>query len=174
MTRNDVVTHIADLIELHDPPHWELDWPDIERKLGHALPSDYKELCARIPPGRYHDHFWILHPIGSKGASLVARNDELIAIAEEFMLDEDDECPTESGRVFPCLVTDNGDVGYWIADSDEPEEWKVAVNVARGPEWESTGLSLTGFIFELLSGEYESGIFPPSLRERQPIFRSSI
>ncbi|MER6012892.1 hypothetical protein [Streptomyces bluensis] len=170
--QSEFVERVVRLAEVHAEAHWELDWSRVEASLGHALPFDYKRLCEELPPGKFCDFFWILHPVGSKGASMLGRSSELIEAVEEFIEDED-ECPGESGRIFPCFVTDNGDVGYWIADTDNPDDWTVAINEGRGPEWEPTELSLSAFLYQLLTGGYVSGLFPESLRSREPRFSSN-
>lgn len=170
--RSDFVSRIVELADPRSEIYWSLDWRRIESSLGHALPSDYKKMCEVLPPGKFNRFLWLLHPIGSKGASLLGRSPELIEVVEEFMEDEE-ECPGEPGRVYPCLVTDNGDVGYWIADSSKPDEWKIAINEGRGPEWDATEFSLSEFLYRFLTRDYLPGVFPASVQEGEPLFSSN-
>lgn len=168
---SEFVDRVVDLAWGSGKAHWSLDWSKIETSLGYSLPSDYKRLCDELPPGSFNDFLFLLHPIGCVGASLLGRAARLIEIVEMLMEDEE-ECPGEPGRIFPCLVTDNGDVGYWIADSDDPDGWTIAINKNRSPVWESTGLPLSVFLYQFIIGE--SDVFPESFQEGRPAFASDL
>ncbi|MBZ9644042.1 hypothetical protein [Streptomyces sp. PSKA30] len=173
MSHNDeYADRVIELTGVGGGAYWTLDWQKIENSLGHALPSDYKRLCEELPPGLFNEFLFLLHPIGSEGESLLGRDARLIETVEGF-IENEEECPGRRGHIFPCLITDNGDVGYWIADSEDPDEWTVAINESRGPDWQSTGLSLSAFLYQFLTGEYEVGMFPESVQNGEPVFSSS-
>ncbi|MEU4697407.1 hypothetical protein [Nonomuraea dietziae] len=75
---DDHVERIVDLAGWQGPYTWRLDWPAIEIALGHTLPSDYKRLRERLPPGRFGGFLILLHPASvSDGGNLLVEERSL-------------------------------------------------------------------------------------------------
>lgn len=135
------------------PVFWSLDWKVVEQALGHRLPSDYMRLCDAIPPGKFSGFFWLLHPLGSRGGSLVSAEKDLRDVLRELteIYRDEEEWNEEEwidpGTLFPCFQTDNGDVGYWAStDSEDPDKWTVVINWAGGLDWDVTELTLSALL----------------------------
>ncbi|MEY7972585.1 hypothetical protein AB8O38_11365 [Saccharomonospora xinjiangensis] len=151
--------HVREIVEFtgpYAPVFWSISWETIEKRIGHALPSDYKKICDVVPPGKFSDFFVILHPVGSDYGNLLRVEEyaagELRRLLEIYSADDVPDY-VEEYKLFPCLLTDNGDTGYWLADSDDPDEWTVVVSRTRSAEWWNTGLSLSSLIHAHISAE---------------------
>ncbi|MGW1680363.1 hypothetical protein [Saccharopolyspora sp. NPDC002376] len=82
MAGDDHVQRIVDLAGWQGPCTWRLDWLAIETALGHALPSDYKRLCERLPPGRFGGFLNLLHPAS-------VSDDGNLLVEERFLKEPD-------------------------------------------------------------------------------------
>ena len=158
------------------PPFWDIDWNVIEGELGHRLPADYKRLCDRLPPGRFREFLWVQHPLGSFGGSLLGREAELIAQVRETAditvwehEYEDLDDAALPGLLYPCLVTDNGDTGYWLAATDDPDGWTIMLNKGRDLEFSDHGVTLSEFLRDFLA---EGCPFGVTLPDDGPLFTS--
>lgn len=144
--------------------------------MGHRLPADYKRLCDLLPPGRFRGFLWLQHPLGAFGGSLLGREAELIASVREvaditvwehgYEHLDDAALP---GILYPCLVTDNGDTGYWLAATDDPDSWTIMLNKGRDLEFTDHGSTLAEFLYEFLTEGYPFGSV---LLEDPPLFTS--
>ncbi|MEU6714130.1 hypothetical protein ABZ897_21905 [Nonomuraea sp. NPDC046802] len=144
---------------------WTLDWNAIEAELGHRLPADYKRLCDHLPPGRFREFLWLQHPLGGLGASLLGREAELIAtvhaMADGTVWEHEHEHLDDAalpGLLYPCLITDNGDTGYWLAATDDPDAWTIMLHKGRDPEFTDFGVTLSEFLHDFLTESYPFGV----------------
>lgn len=162
------------LLAIAPPPEGAgsgVDWPEVERRLGTRLPTDYTLLIASYGEGSFDDFIWVLHPttinpnlhldtqIRLAGAALREVNDTFAA----------------SHELMPWAITDNGDACYWLmSDTDvDPEDWRVAVNESRGPEWDVANLTASGWLGAVLSGRLRLPFFPPDFPTASPRFRQA-
>ncbi len=171
---------LSDLKTLIQPtrePLQECDWADIERRLGLRLPLDYKLLVEAYGPGSFDRFIWVLQPSGTnpnldlslqRGVQLTALR-ELLAAGEElpFGVEIGDE------ELAPWAITDNGDVCHWLLSaSDDPDDWVVTVNEARGPRWTTFNLSASEFLVAVLSGDLPVDQFPDDFPSDSPAFEA--
>ncbi|MEN3616023.1 hypothetical protein AAH979_41935 [Plantactinospora sp. ZYX-F-223] len=181
MADDDHVQRIVDLAGWHGPRAPRLDWPAIEAALGHPLPSDYKRLCERLPPGGFGEFLNLLHPasVGDFGNLITGERSLKQPGGIVDMLVEQERIYTEEanarrlttvepaaedgekwrplfgpGQLHPCFWTDNGGYGFWIAAKSDPEEWTIGVNLRSGNDVEPYELSLSSFLHEMLTDEY--------------------
>ncbi|MDQ0961304.1 hypothetical protein QFZ66_005182 [Streptomyces sp. B4I13] len=134
------------------------DWGQVEARLGHALPSDYQALIGGLGGGgRVDGYLWLLEPdCPNPHYDLVTTDGDQIEILAELW-EAGEERPTElvnsGAQVFPWAVTDNGECLYWFAQPGvSPGDWTVAVNEARGSEWEFFTSGCVEFLNGILSG----------------------
>ncbi len=76
-------------------------------------------------------------------------------------------------RLVPWASTDNGEFIYWVVDpARAPDEWEVAVNEARGDDWQKFPLGFSGFLSAVLQGEITSELlssdFPLAVHQFEP------
>jgi hypothetical protein len=175
MSVNDRSREIIEFSGGEVSPFWSIDWGVVEERLGHKLPADYKRVCDAVPPGKFTGFFWILHPLGSFGAHLLREESELRDTLRELVeVWDQDEVPdfVDPDILYPCLSTDNGDVAYWRAEVEEPEEWTVVINWSRSPDWWESGLSLTDLLYEHITHDPDDGPFSAALENETPEFSS--
>ena len=76
----------------------------------------------------------------------------------------------EPGGLLPFGVTDNGDVFFWLTDSDNPNHWKIVINETRSAEFELYDKKLTEFLVGIVNGQIESQIFPREFVDLTKLF----
>ncbi|WP_327287415.1 SMI1/KNR4 family protein [Streptomyces sp. NBC_01198] len=138
------------------------DWADAERRLGSALPADYRELVDTYGPREFAGHVRLRAPEGAgSGPGLIALNsgyfDELEDVWE--MNGEAPEEIEEGATLVVWARTQDADTLNWLVrPGAEPEEWPVMVLNGDANEWETYPLSATAFLAGLLGGEIDSPI----------------
>ncbi|MEO3867975.1 hypothetical protein ABGB18_04005 [Nonomuraea sp. B12E4] len=178
MTR-DLTDEVLALLAPHVPrrPFWALDWAVIETEVGHRLPTDYKRLCDHLPPGRFRDFLWLRHPLGSHGGGLLGEEAELIDTVRELAgvsewenIPGDLDAATIPGLLYPCLLTDNGDTGYWLAAGDDPDAWTIVLHVGK-ELFSGQGTGLSELLHDFLTDEE---FFGSVLSGDEPLFTSDL
>ncbi|MFC5173080.1 SMI1/KNR4 family protein [Streptomyces mutomycini] len=155
------------LTELVAPsgPRRSRDWPAVERALGTALPTDYRQLVETYGGGVFDETIWLLDP------ACPDDDHELLAQATESAetlkkLWEVEPRPTqlqESGaEVLPwAYIEGTGAMLYWLVKpGQEPDEWTVMFNEGRGPLWEHHDAQCASFLLAVLTGRAETNYFP--------------
>lgn len=126
MTIYDEVGKILCLVDRKDAVEHLIDWPAVEESLGHALPSDYKQLCQLLGPGKFKDFLWLLHPNKSEGPDLVSveKSTRMREIVD--MLVEEERKDTENANAGQLLLIPIGADGKVIDPplDDDEEEWQ--------------------------------------------------
>ncbi|MFG2291722.1 histone-like nucleoid-structuring protein Lsr2 [Streptomyces sp. NPDC048603] len=172
------MTDISALTRLCPPPEkpMTIDWTSVESALGMALPADYRQLADRYGPGRFNDYLSLFHPHGvTEFVNLTGLMPGRIRaqLHEQARLGTP-PLPHHPDSLFPIGVTDNGEYLFWVTDSlDAPEQWRIAVNEARGPHWYTFDGGLTNFLVSVLSGMTRVPVFPSGLAEQEPSFAPS-
>ncbi|MCM2421329.1 SMI1/KNR4 family protein [Streptomyces sp. RKAG293] len=154
------------------------DWTSVENDIGTVLPRDYKELIGAYGGGRFDFHLWLLEPgCENRFYDLSVANDGRMDDFEDLWdLGEEKpgELEEEGSRIIAWGTTDNGEGLYWlIRPGQEPDDWTVMVNEARGPRWEHFAMTCTNFLASLLAGSVRSDILASRLPAPEHEFRPS-
>ncbi|MFJ5926514.1 SMI1/KNR4 family protein [Kitasatospora sp. NPDC092948] len=139
------------------------DWDSVRRQLGTDLPADYKAFIDSYGGGCVDAYLWILEPGCVNEYYDLFEAVEERAEANEYLWSSGEPKPAEldhrDTRVIPWASTDNGEFLYWLAKpGQDPDQWTVMVNEARGPWWEHFDLTLTRFLARSLTRETRSEI----------------
>jgi hypothetical protein len=155
---------LARLRQLVTPPTEprNKDWDAAQRRLGVALPTDYKELVSIFGGSNWDGYLYLLEP-GCPNADydLIEWEDQQTEALEGLWEFEKkpDELADGRSRVIPWATTDNGECLYWRVRADQsPDEWTVMVNEARGDRWEHYSMNCTEFLVAVLEGEVQSSV----------------
>lgn len=149
-------------------------WPEVERRLSTALPTDYKRFIETYGTGRIADFLVILNPFtANRHIDLI---DHALHDPEGMSLLKDehpghdrfDRFPVPGG-ILPFAITDNGDTFYWKT-SPSPDRWPVLVYESRGPDHDMFDGPMTTALAALLSGAVRSRIFPSGFPGPAPSF----
>ncbi|MFD7258407.1 SMI1/KNR4 family protein [Streptomyces sp. NPDC059874] len=141
------------------------DWADVQARLGHALPEDYKQLVEAYGGGVFDETVWLLEPdCAAEDYDLLTQTkecDELLAMFWKGGQAKPVQLETEGARVVPwAYIEGSGHLLYWfVQPGQKPEEWTVALNEGRGPEWEWHDQSCAEFLVAVLTGEGTSLYF---------------
>jgi hypothetical protein len=170
---------LGDLLLILPPPkttpHPAIDWQAVEADLGTTLPTDYKAFISTYGLGRIDDFLLVYHPTAANPnvrlSYQVQRDLRSLRILQNdgadyirFAL-----CPEPSG-LLPWARTIDGDVCYWLTQSDDPDDWAVVVGEVRGPEWAEFHGSMAEFLAAVLTKKYVCPIFPDDFPSARPTF----
>jgi len=132
----------------------ELDWETVERELGIRLPADYKELLTRLPSGAFRGCVEVENPAQSADelANAKRHNDELLKIFADpdtgYLTGTSYVLFPEPGGLYPWGSNDAGGTFWWITDSADPDEWRIAYN--DRDDWHEHPGPLSKVIHEIL------------------------
>ncbi|MFK0246866.1 SMI1/KNR4 family protein [Amycolatopsis azurea] len=140
----------------------ELDWDTVERELGTPLPADYKDLLARFPSGDFRGCIELDNPgqsaddlAGTKGS-----NEKLLEIfADEYtgyLTGVSYRLFPEPGGLYPWGRNDVGGTFWWITDSADPDDWRIAYN--DRDNWHEHPGPMSKVIHEILTSTGEDNI----------------
>ncbi|MCX5072340.1 SMI1/KNR4 family protein [Streptomyces sp. NBC_00513] len=156
------------LTQLIPPPQESAarDWADIQGRLGHALPEDYKELIDLYGGGLFDETIWVLEPdCEDKNYDLYTMVEERAEVlARLWGGDRGEPKPRElaspgTGLVPFAYIEGTGAFLYWLTrEGQDPADWTVMADAGRGPEWESYPAPCVEFIVSALTGEIRTDI----------------
>lgn len=162
------MTALDDLCSLVSPPSSSdeaaIDWPSTEQHLGHALPSDYKAIVERFGEGMFDDFLWVLQPSTNEYVDLIQQQAACLR-ALQVLVEGGESIPysvdPDRAELMPFALTDNGDVCYWVtSSSSDVDDWTIAVNEARAPEWDAFPMTTSKFLHGVLVGSIRPSAFP--------------
>jgi hypothetical protein len=152
-------------------------WPEIEERVGSALPIDYKEYICLYGTGSIAGFLWVFNPFTEREPiDLVSQVPKVLGALRTLRAKWGDrECPyplfPESHGLLPWGVSDNGDWLFWETIG-APDEWTVVVNETRSSVYEHFYETMSGFLYRLVTGSLASRIFPPGLSREFPVFEA--
>lgn len=166
---------LATLIPPPRRPQTQPEWNRVERTLHVALPDDYKSLVEVYGPGAIDGFLWILQPVDDNDFLdlLAQRTVRREALRELRRHGEAIPHAIDSGNeaILPWAITENGDVVYWVTDPrDQPYDWHIVVNEARGPLWERFEGSATEFLEAVVARSFVPTSFPSDFPSDRPTF----
>jgi len=159
------------------------------------FPTDYIELVSLYGPGRFDGFIRVLLPSSSNphidiAAQLTTRLGALTQLSCDPKLpvslpisgamgSSTEKIPYKitwpDPGIVPWAITENGDTVYWVASPlDSPDEWTVAVNEARGPDWQEFPMGASEFLYGVLSGTIAVRAFPADLPSAVPVFTAGL
>jgi hypothetical protein len=135
-------------------PYPRSDWLAAEKRLGIALPSDYKAYVDRYGDGELAGFIRVQNPFPNLADWLACLERYLEADREAR-----ENCPEEyAGPIFPepggrlpWGGTTNGDVVWWLT-AGAPDKWTVIVWETRGPEHQHFNLSAVELLVGWVTG----------------------
>lgn len=168
--------------DLFAPPEKPLDvlgpggWEGVEKALSLSLPQDYKWFIERYGTGCVSTFLWIFNPFSTnENLNLLQQVDSLTKQyrdVREALGKEETPFPIypEAGGLVPFGISDNGDVFFWLANSEEPSEWAVVVNKTRSSVFEVHRQGMVEFLLGIVTGEKESEVFEPEFIDSGRLF----
>ncbi|MFG2554575.1 SMI1/KNR4 family protein [Streptomyces sp. NPDC048581] len=138
------------------------DWDSVEGQLGVALLADYKQLIRTYGGSNWDDYLYLLEPgCPNDNYDLIEWEVQQTEALEGLW--EFEEKPAEladaASRVIPWASTDNGECLYWLVRAgQDPDQWTVMVNEARGDRWEHHSMNCTEFLVAALVGDVQSSV----------------
>ncbi|MFI9411375.1 Lsr2 family DNA-binding protein [Nocardia gamkensis] len=143
-----------------------MDWDAVETTVGVTLPADYKQLATMYGPGNFCEYLRVYHPHGpTEWVDLLG---PMPATLRRQLREDRDTgrfpAPYAADSLSACGVTDNGEYLFWITEpADDPDNWRIAINEARGPRWYTFDGGLVAFLAASFSGRIEVPLFPDGL-----------
>ncbi|MFK0117202.1 SMI1/KNR4 family protein [Streptomyces sp. NPDC090994] len=155
---------LARLTQIIAPPSepGNTDWDAAQGQLGVVLPTDYKDLISTYGGSNWDDYLYLLQPgCPNDNYDLIEWEDQQTEALEGLWEFEKkpDELADAGSRVIPWATTDNGECLYWLVRADQdPDQWTVMVNEARGDRWEHYSMNCTEFLVAVLEGDVQSSV----------------
>ena len=169
------------LTDLVPPPHRPSEigsleqWQAVERELGTALPSDYRDFVFTYGSGLFAQFYRVYNPFAaSEFTALVPSVRRVCAAVGEIKRDWPDVVPYKIHPDKPGLLPwgndENGNEYYWFT-SGPPDSWLVLSDEVRGEGFREYGRCMTDFLAEVLLGKIEAlaGDYP---REGNKVFEA--
>jgi SMI1-KNR4 cell-wall len=166
------VDQLLELVPPLEPIRRQIDWSTVERSLGFALPSDYKNVVESYGEGSFDEFLWVLHPTSvNPHLRLKDQHNMRRDILMKF-----EDAPVPPSQLICWAFTDNGDACYWLTREPRstPDEWTTVANEARGPEWSISDLSASAWLVEVLAGRLKIPFFPEDFPSASPRFHPVI
>lgn len=161
------MSSIRDLLAVVAPPATisaggsSKSWSDIHATIGFSTPTDYREIIDTYGAGGFGSFLWVYQPQSSNQFLDLKTQISTQADALRELKEIGDNIPYEISSLKACGVTDNGDVIYWVTEqSQNSDDWTIAVNAPRDDEWSEYDGSLLDFLVAVFSGAYVCPIFP--------------
>jgi hypothetical protein len=130
-----------------------VDWQEVQARVGVSLPSDYKSFIETYGVGLIERFMFVLHPT-------CANPHMSLEVQMRVRLDALREMRrAQPVTLIPWLITDNGDVGYWLVDG-EPDDWSVVVHDSAIAVDEHFALSMSEFLYGVLTRQLVSSALP--------------
>ena len=153
-------------------------WSEVEKVLGSSLPKDYKTFISTYGTGGIDNFIWILTPfVSDENVNFFGRSE----IIRDAYLESKQQFPQyythnvfpENGGILPWGYTDNGDELYWLTNQ-EPETWTIIVYESRSSVYHEYPMSMTEFLFRIVSKNLVSDAFPEDFPSENPEFISVV
>jgi hypothetical protein len=128
-----------------------VDWGAVHRRLGTALPSDYRAYIDAYGLGCINELFWVLHPYGTPDRLNLL---EQWAVQDPGALLSPPPYPLGQvpGGLVPCAVDEDAGVLYWHTGGPDPERWTVVYRDEDGDAWRPYDLGLVPFLGAVFAG----------------------
>ena len=147
---------LAELVALVPPPDRPpvpVDWAGVERRLGTALPRDYRAYVDTYGPGCLGDLFWVLHPAGTPDRLDLAAQWAAAREPAALLTPPPHPLGVLPGGLLPCAVDEDAGILYWHAADADPDGWTVVYRDEDGDSWLPYRLALVPFLVAVLSGD---------------------
>jgi len=127
-------------------------WLEVEKRLGTALPPDYKDFIALYGSGGFYGFLGIYSPFYERD-SLIAANEFYLAGFKELSGLTRDVVLTfpDPGGLLICGGDENGNSLFWQTRG-EPSAWTIVYASRELIDFEEFDTDLTGFLAGWLSG----------------------
>ncbi|MBB5112144.1 hypothetical protein AB0K27_02120 [Micromonospora echinospora] len=148
-------------------------WDELDRRLGFAVPQDYRLVIDAYGPGCFDGYLHVLQPkspfepirLGSFGAQYRERIRAQIETGRVI--------PHAPDRLQPVARTEDGDVVSWVvASAGESDSWSLAINNSSRSEWLSFEGGIASFLHAVFVGGLRLPFFPEGFPSSSPVFET--
>ncbi|MGA4544382.1 hypothetical protein ACPA54_30775 [Uniformispora flossi] len=131
-----------------------VDWAAVERRLGTALPGDYKQLAEIFGHGAFDGYLELSVPDASFAhADLVRQSESLAAFARTHGNGqwEPHSLFPAPGGLLPWAASEQADRFYWLTDGPDPDKWPIVMSEDIPDSWEQYDGSTAEFVYRMLT-----------------------
>ncbi|WP_234314255.1 MULTISPECIES: hypothetical protein [unclassified Streptomyces] len=146
---------VPGLVELRRKEPAVLDWHAVEKRIGTALPSDFKSLTEYYPPFELGDF------LGLSGLLPGEEDDRAKAWTRELEGAGPEPRPTEPASTILLHWADSkeGDDFFWSVLGGDPDRWPVTISSHDSAWWIYEG-GMVQFLAELCDGTLDPWALP--------------
>jgi hypothetical protein len=157
------MTATDDLVSICPPPFRpapDVNWEEVEAAVGGPLPSDYKWLVEHYGLGRFDRFVFIFQPGTAVPGAELQYEQAQSSWGLNYLREAGEDLPYAPEELAIAGATDNGDCIYWLRSSEDPDQWPIVVNEARGPKWDRYEGGIVEFIVAVLTRAISVSMFP--------------
>ncbi|WP_329108708.1 hypothetical protein OG792_08675 [Micromonospora sp. NBC_01699] len=148
------------------------EWDELGRRLGVAVPVDYRLLVEAYGPGVFDDFLHLLQP---KSRFEAIRLVSFAGAYRERLRSQwvsGRSLPYDPDELLPVTKTEDGDIICWVMQPcDVPSVWTLVVNHPGRTEWLSFDGGLLAFLVEVYSRQLRLPFFPDDFPSARPSFQ---
>ncbi|MGW2016682.1 hypothetical protein [Streptomyces sp. NPDC001927] len=146
-----------------------VDWEQTERRLGFAVPADYRAWATVYPQITIDNFLTVFHPAAAP-PNLFSADDDLLAFDRMLKEADPDDIPyplhPEPGGLYPWGTTRNSERLHWY-----PAGNRIVV-IGRAGNWEHRG-TMTQFLTDILTRQVTCPLFPSGFPSRRITTRAT-
>lgn len=151
-------------------------WESFISTLGTELPPDYKQFIETYGTGGIDNFVWVLTPfVSDENVNFLKRQREIskayLQLKKDFPEYYKHDVFPVTGGLLPWAFTDNGDELYWLTEG-RPDKWKIVVYETRSSENYTYSLTMTQFLYRILTKDLTCDAFPEDFPSENLIFES--
>ncbi|ATW52326.1 hypothetical protein CGZ69_35840 [Streptomyces peucetius subsp. caesius ATCC 27952] len=148
-----------------------VDWERLEREYRIPFPSDFRDFIGLYGAGVVDGYLSISAPDPANPRIDLFRGSQVLVATlrgvRETLPENMCRHPLQSrvGGIIRWAANEDGDLCFWISDSDDPEQWRVGVYSRNFNDWHEYDCGFAEFLVQVLTGALESPFsrsdFPP-------------
>ncbi|WP_345675257.1 hypothetical protein [Yinghuangia aomiensis] len=131
-----------------------VDWAAVERRLGTALPGDYKHLAEIFGHGAFDGYLELSVPDAPFAhADLVRQSESLASFARTHGNGqwEPHSLFPAPGGLLQWAASEQADRFYWLTDGPDPDKWPIVMSEDIPDSWEQYDGSTAEFVYRMLT-----------------------
>ncbi|MEV4805291.1 hypothetical protein AB0K18_35280 [Nonomuraea sp. NPDC049421] len=155
------------------PPPVPYDWERVMRRLGTAVPQDYRELLDAGGGGLWLGYLRLHVPAGLKHIDLERSKlewEQLQDLFDDEVVGPPDDLAPDDG-LLPWASTGAGITLYWqISPEARSGPYPIRISDRDGDVWERHDLPTTDLLLGIVQGELHSELLNESWMQRDTLF----
>jgi hypothetical protein len=164
---------VEELLEAMPPPASPIHvgkrdgWPKLVRKLGLALPTDWRDFALAYGSGYFGDRITVLNPLGPGFGKVFGKYCTSVDLIKDVIGMPYEVYPRNPGLLI-WGSDDNGNKLFWLTEG-ESDQWPLVLRTPEG-EYETRQMPMTTFLSRVLSNDLRCILWPRRFSSKHRTF----